>query len=129
MHHQVGADDVAKAKEALPDASLLVHPECGEAVVDAADFVGSTAGIIDYATQSDHKRFIIGTEMGVLHVLKKQNPDKEFYLLTPRLLCTNMKKTKMSDVLNALQFEQYEITLDPDIMQRAKKSLDRMLLI
>jgi quinolinate synthase len=129
VHHQVSTDDVAKAKEALPDALLLVHPECGEAVVEAADFVGSTAGIIDYATRSDHKKFIIGTEMGILHVLKKQNPDKEFYLLTPRLLCTNMKKTKMSDVLSALQFEQYEITLDPDIMQRAKKSLDRMLML
>ena len=127
VHHQVSADEVDKALKALPDAQLLVHPECTEAVVDRADFVGSTAQIIDFAKQSNSRRFIIGTEMGILHVLKQQNPDKEFYLLTPRLFCTNMKKTKMNDVLNALKYEQYEITLDPVIMQRAKKSLDRML--
>ena len=128
VHHQVTAEEVDKAKEALPNALLLVHPECTEAVVDRADFVGSTAGIIDFAHKSDNKQFIIGTEMGILHVLKKKNPGKEFYLLTPRLLCANMKKTKMQDVLDALKFEQYEITLDPDIMARAKKSLDRMLM-
>ena len=127
VHHQVSTEDVDKAKQALPDAQLLVHPECTEAVVDLADFVGSTAGIINYAKESAHRRFIIGTEMGIMHVLKEQNPDKEFYLLTPRLLCTNMKKTKMQDILDALKYDQYEITLDPDIMERAKKSLDRML--
>ena len=128
VHHQVTAQEVDKAKAALPDALLLVHPECTEAVVSRADFVGSTAGIIDYANKSDNRQFIIGTEMGILHVLEKQNPDKEFYLLTPRLLCTNMKKTRMPDILDALKFEQYEITLDPDIMAKAKKSLDRMLM-
>ena len=74
VHHQMNTDDVDKAIQALPNAQLLVHPECAEAVVDRADFVGSTAGIIDYASQSDNKQFIIGTEMGILHVLKKQNP-------------------------------------------------------
>ena len=129
VHHQVTAQEVDEAQKALPDALLLVHPECTEAVVGRADFVGSTAGIIDYAKNSDNKQFIIGTEMGILHVLKEQNPDKEFYLLTPRLLCTNMKKTKMPDILDALKFEQHEVTLDPDIMARAKKSLDRMLTV
>ena len=129
VHHQVDKKDVSEAKAALPDALLLVHPECVQAVVEEADFVGSTAQIIQYAKQSDHKKFIIGTEMGILHVLKKENPDKEFYLLTPKLLCANMKKTKINDVLDALKYEQYEISLDKDIMDRAKKSLDRMLMV
>ncbi len=128
VHHRVGADDVDKAKAALPDALLLVHPECVQAVVDKADFVGSTAGIIEYAKSSDNKEFIIGTEMGILHVLKQQNPNKKFYLLSPGLFCTNMKKTKIDDVLAALQYEQHEILLDKEVMEKAKKSLDRMLM-
>jgi len=128
VHHRVNAKEVDEAKAALPGALLLVHPECVQAVIEKADFVGSTAGIIKYAKQSEDEEFIIGTEMGILHVLKKQNPDKKFYLLSPALFCTNMKKTKIEDVLAALQYEQYEIILDKDIMKKAKKSLDRMLL-
>ena len=128
VHHRVGADEVDKAKAAMPDALLLVHPECAEGVVDNADFVGSTAQIINYAAQSDHKKFIIGTEMGILHVLKKQNPDKAFFLLTTKLVCANMKKTKIDDVLGALENEQYEITLDKDVMDKARLSLEKMLM-
>jgi len=104
VHHQVSVDDVKKVLDAAPDALLLVHPECTPDVVNKADFVGSTAQIIRHVQQSNHKKFIIGTEMGILHVLKKKNPDKEFYLLTPKLYCTNMKKTKRLDVLHALQY-------------------------
>lgn len=128
VHHQVNTDDVTKALAAVPDALLLVHPECTQEVVEKADFVGSTAGIIQYATQSNHKKFIIGTEMGILHVLKQKNPEKEFYLLTPKLLCTNMKKTRIGDVLSALQYEQHEITLEKNILEKAKISLERMLM-
>ena len=127
VHHQVGANDVEQAREALPDALLLVHPECVQDVIDMADYVGSTAGIINFANESDKKEFIIGTEMGILHVLKQQNPDKKFYLLSPKLLCSNMKKTKIADVLDALKYEQHEITLDEDILIRAKRSLDKMM--
>lgn len=127
VHHQVRFDELKEAKKHLPDAKLLVHPECGEEVVNAADYVGSTAGIIKHAKQSDAKRFIIGTEMGILHVLKRENPDKEFYLLSPKLLCRNMKKTRIEDVYNALENEQHVIELDEDILVKAKKSLDRML--
>ena len=129
VHHQIAEYEVDKAKAALPGAPLLVHPECTEAVVEKADFVGSTAQIIDFAHRSDSKSLIIGTEMGILHVLKKQNPGKKFYLLSPKLLCTNMKKTKLGDVLDALKYEQHEITLDQDVIAKAKKSLERMLAI
>ncbi|MGI5849254.1 MAG: quinolinate synthase NadA [Christensenellales bacterium] len=128
VHHQVNADEVAEARAAVPDALLLVHPECTPAVVNKADFVGSTAKIIDFATRSDNKKFIIGTEMGILHVLKKENPDKEFYLLSPKLFCTNMKKTRMDDLRDALKYDQHEIILSQEIIEKARKSLDRMLM-
>ena len=105
----------------------MVHPECPAKITDRADFIGSTGQIIDYVNKSSNKKFIIGTEMGILHVLKKENPDKQFFLLAPKLLCVNMKKTKITDVLNALKYEQYEITLSQEIIEKAKKSLDRML--
>ncbi|MEZ4358126.1 MAG: quinolinate synthase NadA [Eubacteriales bacterium] len=127
VHHKIDLDDVSKALNAMPDALFLVHPECITAVLKKADFIGSTAQIIKYVKQSSHKKFIIGTEMGILHVLKKENPDKEFYLLSPKLFCTNMKKTKLVDVLNALKYEQHEITLSNDIIEKAGKSLNRML--
>ncbi len=128
VHHQVSAKEVDDVKASLPDALLLVHPECAQEVVQKADFVGSTAGIIEYAKSSENEEFIIGTELGIMHVLKKQNPNKKFYLLTPRLLCSNMKKTKIADVRDALLLEQHEIQLDKQVMQKAKKSLDRMLM-
>ncbi len=127
VHHRVDESDVEDAKSAIPDALLLVHPECPPSIVKRADYVGSTAGIIDYARRSDAKKFIIGTEMGILHVLKKENPDKQFFLLTSKLLCANMKKTKITDVLDALKFDRHEITLSSEIIEKAKASLDRML--
>jgi quinolinate synthase len=126
-HHRLSSADVDRARDALPDALVLVHPETKPEVVGKADFVGSTKQIIDYATQSDAREFIIGTEMGVMYELKKRNPDKKFYLLTPGLVCRNMKKTSLKDVYNALNEMKHSITVGEDIRIRAKKSLDRML--
>ena len=129
VHHQMRVEDVEKATAALPGAPLLVHPECPEAVVRRADFVGSTEQIISFATRSPEKAFIIGTEMGVLHTLQRRNPDKKFYLLSPKLLCSNMKKTHLDDVYESLVHEQHEINLDEAVMDRARRSLERMLEI
>ena len=129
VHDRMRTVDVDAALAAQPDALLLVHPECPEEVTRRAHYVGSTAGILNYAHESGHDKFIIGTEMGILHVLKKQNPGKEFFLLSPRLFCTNMKKTHIKDLRDALLYEQYEITLDQDIMERARVSLERMLAV
>lgn len=127
VHHRLSARDAKLALEALPGAKLLVHPECPPEVVKLADFTGSTAQIISEARRLPDKRLIIGTETGVLHVLKRQNPDKEFYMLSPKLVCANMKKTRIEDVRDALLYGRYEITLSRDIIEKAKKSLDRML--
>ena len=129
VHDRTSAADVDAAMAAQPDALLLAHPECPEEVTRRAHYVGSTAGILKYAHESDHNKFIIGTEQGILHVLQKENPDKQFFLLSPQLFCANMKKTRIGDVLDALRYEQYEITLDKDVMDRARVSLERMLKV
>ena len=129
VHKRVSADEVDFAMKAQPDAQLLVHPECTPDVVAKAHFTGSTAQIIKYANQSDHDKFIISTEMGILHILQRQNPDKKFYMASPKFICTNMKKTHLDDVLNCLETMEYEINLDTDLMERARVSLDRMLAI
>lgn len=126
-HHRVTAEAVIKAKEAHPDALVLVHPECQPEVVALADFVGSTKQIIDFGSASQQKKFIIGTEMGVLVRLKKDNPGKTFFLLSPGLICPNMKKTRLESVYHALKEEKYVIEVDEGIRIRARKALDRML--
>lgn len=126
-HHRIKKDEVIKIREMHPDALVLVHPECRPEVVEMADFVGSTKQIIDYANSSPHQKFIIGTEMGVLYKLKKDNPGKTFYLLSPCLICPNMKKTSLESVYNALNEMKYEINVDPQISAKARRALDRML--
>ncbi len=128
-HHKIKPEDVTKIKETHPDALLLIHPECQPDIVRMADFVGSTKQIIDYATQSDNKKFIIGTEMGVLNILKKNNPEKVFYLMSQGLVCPNMKKTSLKSVYEALTEMKYRIEVDKDVIIKARKSLDRMLEI
>lgn len=128
-HHRIKPEDALKIKELHPDALLLVHPECKPEVVALADFTGSTKQIIDFASSSKAAKFIIGTEMGVLYKLKKENPGKQFYLLSPGLVCPNMKKTSLQSVYNSLKELKYKIELDEDIRLKAKGSLDRMLEI
>jgi len=128
-HHKIKKDDVLLAKEKHPEAILLVHPECRKEIVDLANFVGSTKQIIDYAATSDAKEFIIGTEMGIMHKLKMESPDKKFYLMSPGLICPNMKKTTLDSILHSLQTMTEKIELDEDVRIRARKSLDRMLSV
>lgn len=128
-HHRVRKEDVEKAKSVHPDALVLAHPECRHEVLELADFVGSTAQIIEYAKKSSHDKFLIATEMGILHQLRKDSPHKTFYLLTQGLVCPNMKKTKVESVYNALKYNRYEINIDKDVMERARKSLEAMLSV
>jgi len=128
-HYKIKKEDVLKAKSAYPDALLLVHPECREEVVELADFVGSTKQIIDFATSSSAKEFIIGTETGVLYSLKKLNPEKEFYLLHPGMVCPNMKKITLTSLREALLYERYEINVDENVLEGAQRALRKMLQI
>jgi quinolinate synthase len=128
-HHRVTVEEVTRVREAHSDALVLVHPECRPEVVALADFVGSTKQIIDFATASAEKKFIIGTEMGVLYRLKKDNPGKTFYLLSPGLICPNMKKTTLKSVYNALTRMQYSIEVAEEILIKARSALERMLQV
>lgn len=126
-HERVSAEDVRKARESMPGAPVLVHPECAPAVVEAADWAGSTSQIIEYVGKSDKRDFVIGTEEGILHSLQKRYPDRKFALLSPRLFCANMKRTGLEDVLYALENGVHAIELDDDIAGRARLCLESML--
>ena len=128
-HKRVKVEEVQKIRQLHPNAKILMHPECEPEVQKLADFLGSTSAIINYAREIPEKDIIIGTEEGILHLLKKQNPDKNFYLLSTGLICTNMKKTRLEDVHSALLNMQHEIHVDEDIRIKALKSLERMLKI
>jgi quinolinate synthase len=126
-HKRVRKEEVQKIRELYPDAKILAHPECEPEIQAMADFLGSTSEIIKEAREIPEKDIIIGTEEGVLHILKKENPDKNFYLLSPGLICQNMKKTRLEDVYLSLLHMQHEITLDEDMRLKALKSLEKML--
>lgn len=129
VHERATADDVLKAKEAHPDALVLAHPECRMEVLDLADHVTSTSGMLRYARASDAKEFIIGTETGLMYKLRNDNPDKTFYPLRKDMVCPNMKRTSLKSVLNCLETETYKIKVPEEIRVPAMKALDRMLAI
>ncbi|MBQ1974286.1 MAG: quinolinate synthase NadA [Ruminococcus sp.] len=128
IHACVTADDVAKAKALYPDAELLVHPECVPAVCAQADYIGSTSGIMDYAVKSDKKEFIIGTEISIAEHLQYMCPDKQFHILSLKLICPNMKATTLVDVYNCLTGSGgEEIVLDSDVIRDAGRCIDEMI--
>ena len=129
VHTSITADNVKKAKEAHPDAEILVHPECTMDVVELADYVGSTSGIIDYATASDADKFIICTEMVILYELKQKNPNKTFYSVGHRQFCPNMKRITLENVRDTLRDMKNQVELDETLRLDAKKALDEMLRI
>ena len=127
-HARMSASDVKKAKAEHPNALFLVHPECVEEVVEMADYVGSTTGIMNYAKNSDAKEFIIGTENSIVSHLQLSCPDKMFYPLSNDLICHNMKITTIVDVLNCVKgISGEEIVLDEDVRLGAKRCIDKMI--
>ena len=129
VHRSITAENVKKAKEVHPEAEVLVHPECTPDVVALGDYVGSTSGIIDYATASDKDVFIICTEMVVLYELKQKNPGKTFYSVGHRQFCPNMKRISLENVRDTLRDMKNQVELPEDLRLNAKKALDEMLRI
>jgi len=127
VHEKFRAEDIIKARKIHPDAKVVVHPECRAEVIELADKVTSTGGMVKFAKESSAKKFIIGTEEGLLHRLKKENPEKEFFTLGPARICQNMKLIRLEDVYLALKEEKYQVVVEDDIRERAKIALDRML--
>ena len=129
--HQAHLDveDVNTARAAHPDAMFVVHPECPPAIQDMADQIASTSGMLKFCKESNHKEFIIGTEEGLLHRLRKESPDKKFYIVSNEMVCPNMKRTRLESVVAAMEKMQYVIKVPEDILIPAKRALDRMLEI
>ncbi len=130
VHHvQLSLDDVARAKAEHPAALFVAHPECPPEVQDQADHITSTSGMLRFCKESPNREFIIGTEEGLLHRLRKDSPDKQFYLLSRKMVCPNMKRTHLSGVLAAMEKMQYVIKVPDEVRVKAKRALDRMLEI
>ncbi len=128
VHGKMTAADVTAVKSKFPQAKLLVHPECPPEVCAEADYVGSTAGILDYARKSDAQQFIIGTEISITAQLSYEIPEKRFVNLSKRLICSDMKATTLVDVYNAICGNSgLEITFDAETAAKAKHCIDEMI--
>jgi len=128
-HILIFADAVKRAKAEHPNALFVAHPECTPDVVDLADHVCSTSGMYRYVKESDADEFITGTETGILYRLRKQNPQKKFYLPSKHLLCPNMKMTTLDWLAQSLRYMRYKVEVPEDVRQKARRALDRMLEI
>ncbi len=132
-HARITVKEVLAAKEEHPDALFLVHPECTPKVVELADYVGSTTGIMDYAKKSDNKEFIIGTENSIVEHLQYDCPGKKFYPVSRDLVCHNMKLTTLPDIYNTLvgigggDGDAFEILMDDELIAQARKCIDEMI--
>lgn len=129
VHHAITVDDIKDKKLLYPDAKVMVHPECPDAVTQTADFVGSTTAIIKAVKQSKAQEFIIVTEKGVVQRLERDCPDKKFVLINEKAVCETMKLLHLEDILRSLENNEYEIKVDEKIAARALKSIDRMISI
>ncbi len=126
-HHRILADQIVKMKSEHPDAEVVVHPECTPDVIALADHVASTTGILNYAKSSNSKKFVIGTEIGILHRMKKENPGKTFLPVTPLSDCPNMKLNTLEKLLWSLEDIQFVVTVPEEIAVEARKAIQRML--
>jgi len=128
-HVVITTDDIKAAKANYPDAIVMAHPECNEPVKALSEELLSTSQMLKLVAKGTAKRFIIATETGIIHSLKKQSPNDEFIPATHRAICPNMKKITLDKVIASLEEMQYKITVPEAISARAKKALDRMVEI
>jgi quinolinate synthase len=126
-HVMITEEAITNAKAKYPDAIVMAHPECTEPVKKLADAVLSTGQMLKFAQTSSAKRFIVATETGIIHALKKQNPNAEFIAASEKAICPNMKKISMEKVVWALEDMQYKVTVPEEIRVKAKKALDKMV--
>jgi len=127
VHVAITEDDIKNAKAKYPDAIVMAHPECTEPVKRLCDQILSTGQMLKFVAKENPKKYIIATEVGIIHALKKQNPQAEFFPASNRAVCPNMKKITLDKVANSLENMQHEVAVPDDIRIKAKKSLDRMI--
>lgn len=129
VHVSVTADNVKAIKAKYPDALVLAHPECKQEVLALADYIGSTSGIIDYASQSENKEFIICTESGIGYELRTKNPDKKFYFAGTKHFCPNMKLNTVEKVYHVLKTGENAVEVSEEKRMKSLAPLNRMLEI
>ena len=130
FHHLLTPEEVLEAKKAHPEALFIAHPECRPEVIDLADRVASTSGMLRLAKELPNQEFIIGTEVGLLYPLSKQNPDKKFYHPAPeKMLCPSMKKITLENLLASLENLEFEVVVEEEIRIKAYNAVKRMLEI
>ncbi|WP_334111194.1 quinolinate synthase NadA [Thermodesulfitimonas autotrophica] len=129
IHDQMRAEDILRAKQEHPAAEVIAHPECRPEVLALADKVASTSGMLRYAFESAAREFIVVTEEGLLHQLRRQNPEKKFHLASPRLVCPNMKRTTLDKVYRALRDLAPRVTVPENVRERAVQAVERMLAL
>jgi quinolinate synthase len=126
-HDQLNLEEIKQAKADHPDAVFMVHPECRPEILELADHICSTSGMYEYVAKSPAKKFIVGTENGILWRLKKENPDREFIMPSRCLVCPDMKLTELEDVLRCLETMEPRVTVTEKVRVKAKAALDKML--
>lgn len=127
IHTVLKRENITEALNKHPNAKVLVHPECQKEVCELADYIGSTSGIIQYATESGADEFIIATELGVMHQLKQKNPNKVFYPASDNLICKDMKKVTLDKIIKILEEDDDGLQMEQMIIEQAKAPLVRML--
>ncbi len=127
VHHNITPEAFEKAKKAHPNALVAIHPESREDIIAHCDYIGSTSGILDFCRESDHDEFIIATERAIVERLSEECPDKKFHLMSSCLVCPDMKKTDLSDLLSTLKNFDNEIFMTEEEMSAARLPLERMM--
>ncbi|MEW5908658.1 MAG: quinolinate synthase NadA [Thermodesulfobacteriota bacterium] len=127
IHDRLRPEHILKAKSAHPDALFMAHPECRPEVLEMADQILSTSGMLKFARESDRNSFIVGTEKGILYPLKKENPKKSFFPASDKMICPNMKKLSLEDILFSLETLQGEVRVDEQIRRPALEAVRRMI--
>jgi len=134
VHEIFSREKITKLKERYPNAKLLAHPECEDVILKMADYIGSTTGLLKYATKSSEKEFIVATESGIIHQMQKENPDKVFIPAPPNNNCAcndcpHMKRNTLEKLYLCMKNELPEVTVPAEIIKRAVKPIERMLEI
>lgn len=129
IHDRLTREQVQTAKDEHPESLFIAHPECRSEVLEIADLVTSTSGMLNFVRESEHQSFIIGTEEGILYPMRKASPEKKFYPVSREMVCPDMKKTTLEDVVRSLETLEPRITVPEDIRIRALTAVERMLAI
>lgn len=127
IHDQLRPEDVQKAIHEHPDAVFMAHPECRPEVLELADAILSTSGMLRYATESDSDTFIVGTEIGLLYPLQNAAPGKRFYPASGNMLCPDMKKISLDNIAGSLEFMEGEVKVPEHVQRPAFKAVQRMI--